>query len=81
LDRMPGSTVPVIRQPFDPSDVLPFWAWGGFRGNHLFDLADDPAEDHDLAGTPAEKEAADLLRAALEEVEAPDDQYLRLGLQ
>ena len=81
LDRMPGSTVPVIRQPFDPSDVLPFWAWGGFRGNHLFDLDEDPSEDRDLAGTPAEKEAADLLRAALEEVGTPDDQYLRLGLQ
>ena len=26
LDRMPGTDVPVIRQPFEPGDPLPFWA-------------------------------------------------------
>ena len=25
LDRMPGSTIPVIRQPFEAGDLLPFW--------------------------------------------------------
>ena len=25
LDLMPGSDVPVIRQPFEPGDLLPFW--------------------------------------------------------
>ena len=34
LDFMPGSDVPVIRQPFQPGDLLPFWAMGNFRGNH-----------------------------------------------
>ena len=44
LDTMPGSDVPVIRQPFDASDHLPFWASRHFSGNHLFDVGDDPAE-------------------------------------
>ena len=80
LDRMPGSTVPVIRQPFQPGDLLPYWAWGRFSGNHLYDLREDPAEDRNLAGTAGEKEAADELREALVEIGAPDDQLARLGL-
>ena len=81
LDRMPGSTVPVIRQPFAAGDLLPFWAMGPFRGNHLFDLADDPSEERNLAGIGAEQQLAEKLRAALREIEAPDDQFVRLGLE
>ena len=80
LDRMPGSTVPVIRQPFAAVDALPFWAYGGFRGSELYDVAEDPAEERNLVGTPTEKEQADRLREALLEIDAPDDQLLRLGL-
>ena len=81
LDYMPGSDVPVIRQPFTSGDRLPFWAAGTRPGHFLFDLAADPTERRNLAGTPAERDAADLLRAALEHVDAPPDQFLRLGLQ
>jgi arylsulfatase A-like enzyme len=80
LDRMPGSKVPVIRQPFGEGDRLPFWAMGQFGGSHLWNLREDPNEDRNLAGTPAEKRAEELLRAALVEIEAPDDQLTRLGL-
>jgi arylsulfatase A-like enzyme len=80
LDRMPGSTVPVIRQPFRAGDSLPFWALGSFTGNHLYNLRDDPTEEHNLAGSSGEKAAIDKLRATLEAVEAPEDQFLRLGL-
>ncbi len=80
LDRMPGSKVPVIRQRFEASDRLPFWAYGKFSGSHLYDLEDDPAEERNLAGTRAESDAADALRAALLEVEAPPEQLERLGL-
>ena len=80
LDHMPGSKVPVIRQPFGPGDRLPFWGLGQFAGSHLWNLRDDPDENRNLAGTPAEKRAEELLRAALVEVEAPDDQLARLGL-
>ncbi|MFI5353185.1 MAG: sulfatase [Candidatus Binatales bacterium] len=81
LDRMPGSRIPVIRQPFQQGDLIPYWAMGKFSGNHLYRLGDDPLEERNLAGTGAEKTAADQLRAALEEIEAPSDQYVRLGLQ
>ena len=80
LARMPGSTVPVIRQPFGAGDRLPYWAVGKFSGHHLYDLVNDPAEDRNLAATAPEKDAMDQLRAALLEVEAPSDQLTRLGL-
>jgi arylsulfatase A-like enzyme len=80
LDRMPGSKVPVIRQPFVAGDMLPFWAYGDFSGNHLYDLRNDPDEDENRAGERRERDAADKLREALKQIEAPDDQFARLGL-
>jgi hypothetical protein len=80
LDFMPGSKVPVIRQPFGPGDRLPYWAADATAGHYLFDLDEDPGERRNLSGTPGEEDAVDLLRAALEAVEAPADQYERLGI-
>lgn len=80
LDRMPGSRVPVIRQDWQAGDRLPFWAASRFRGNHLYDLDDDPAEERNLAGTALEAEYTEKLRQALREIEAPDSQFVRLGL-
>jgi arylsulfatase A-like enzyme len=80
LDRMPGSRVPVIRQPFREGDLLPFWSIGTPSGNRLWNVASDPAESRDRAGEPVEKELAEKLRAALQELEAPGDQLERLGL-
>ena len=81
LDRMPGSEIPVIRQPYRPGDMLPYWVGSAcVDDHHLYDLDDDPAEEHDLVGTAAEDEMVELLRAALDEVQAPDEQLRRLGL-
>ncbi len=80
LARMPGSSVPVIHQPFAAGDVLPFWAWGAFDGNHLYDLRDDPGEQRNQVGGAVERAAAEALRAALQTVEAPPEQLARLGL-
>jgi hypothetical protein len=80
LDYMPGSDVPVIRQPFEPGDPLPFWALGRADEHLLFDLDEDPTEDRNLAGTAAEADAEELLRVALASVDCPDDQLVRLGL-
>ncbi len=80
LDRMPGSSIPVIRQPFQQGDLQPYWAVGDFTGSHLSRLSEDPTEAENRVGERAEAEAADLLREALLEVEAPDDQIARLGL-
>ena len=80
LAFLPGSDVPVIRQPFQAGDMLPYWAVGPFTGNHLFRLDDDPAETRNLAGDKQERSARDRLRTALEEVGAPSEQFQRLGL-
>jgi len=79
LDRMPGSTVPVIRQPFVASDFLPFWAYSEFTGTLAFDLAVDPGEDENRAADALGRRLDGLLHDALLEVDAPDDQLVRLG--
>jgi arylsulfatase A-like enzyme len=81
LDRMPGSDIPVIRQPYGPGDRLPFWAGTGHADqHHLYDVDLDPDEAENRVGERVEAELLDLLHTALDEVEAPADQYQRLGL-
>ena len=80
LSRMPGSNVPVIKQVWDVSNKVPFWAWAKFNGNLLFDTHSDPSEDDNRIGGPDEKRMSDLLRDALTQVQAPDEQLTRLGL-
>jgi hypothetical protein len=79
LDRMPGSTVPVIRQPFVASDFLPFWAYSEFTGTLAYDLAVDPGEDENRAAEALGRRLEGLLHDALLELDAPDDQLVRLG--
>jgi hypothetical protein len=76
---MPGSTVPVIRQPFGAGDTLPFWGYTQFVGTLAFDLGEDPAEARNLAADRLGKDLEERLHAALRDVEAPDDQFVRLG--
>ena len=84
LDRAPGSDVPVIRQPFDPSDDVPYWALGRFHGDLLYDRFEaDGARDgvvRDRSGGPEAKEMTELLVEALRSIEAPPEQLARLGL-
>jgi arylsulfatase A-like enzyme len=81
LDFMPGSDVPVIRQPFEAGDRLPFWVGHNAVDAHfLFDLDEDPDEIVNLVGGAPEPDLVELLRHALGSVDAPDDQFERLGL-
>ncbi len=81
LDHMPGSEIPVIRQPFQAGDMLPFAASAGHVDEHyLFDLSVDPGELENRVGEPAEREMMQLLHTALVELSAPADQFARLGL-
>ncbi len=82
LDHMPGSKIPVIRQPFEPGDMLPMWASIGTSTDRhfLFDLDVDPDEQENRAGEAPEKDLLDLLHIALADVDAPDEQLERLGL-
>lgn len=81
LDFMPGSEVPVIRQPFEPGDLLPFWAANPSIDDHqLYQIDEDPDENENRQGEPLEKRMIEMLRVALREVRAPDEQLQRLGI-
>ncbi len=83
LDNMPGSEVPVIRQPYEPGDTLPLWvAVNACNNRHfLFDLDVDPSEQENRSSESSAAEMVDLLHTALNDVDAPDEQYARLGLK
>jgi hypothetical protein len=49
-------------------------------GQHLLNPKEDPRERRNLAGTALEMRAINRNRAALEEIEAPADQLMRIGL-
>ena len=79
LDRMPGSNVPVIRQPFAVGDPVPFWAQeSNYLGDQLFDRRNDPIELENRVDRV--DEPLEALREALRTLEAPTEQLERLGL-
>ena len=81
LDFMPGSDIPVIRQPFDRGDPLPFWCYGQKHAeHHLYNIDNDPGEQENRLGGPEERRMVELLHCALTELEAPEEQFQRLGL-
>jgi arylsulfatase A-like enzyme len=81
LDRMPGTDVPVIRQPFEPGDQLPFWA-GHIppSESYLFDTDADPFEAENQIGTRAESALRDAVATELRSIGAPDDVLERIGV-
>lgn len=80
LDFMPGSTIPVIRQPFREGDMLPFWAYSKQYETLLFDRGEDPDETVNRIDDPMSRDAEELLRTALKDVGAPSEQFERLSL-
>jgi arylsulfatase A-like enzyme len=80
LDYMPGSTIPVIRQPFVEGDMLPFWASAKQYETLLFNRYEDPAESVNRINDSIAKDAEELLRVALTEIDAPAEQFERLAL-
>ena len=81
LDFMPGSEVPVIRQPFEAGDKLPYWGLNPALGeHHCYAYLNDPEEEDNRLGTSDERDLTELLRVALAAVDAPDEQLARLGL-
>ena len=73
--------VPVIRQPFQPGDLLPFWALRPVQRQPPLRPAQRSGRGREPRRRATRTRLADLLRQALREVEAPDDQFARLGLQ
>ena len=83
LDRMPGSEIPVIRQPLSGQELSNRAVLLAGRGSgdksYLFDYEDEQ-ETENLVDSERTHHYEELLRHALEEVEAPDEQFVRLGL-
>ena len=81
LDFMPGSDIPVIRQPFQQGDLLPFWSVNPPLGDHhLYRIDQDPDEEENRLGEDLEKDMIELLRVALADLNAPQEQFDRLGI-
>ncbi|MSX82261.1 MAG: sulfatase-like hydrolase/transferase [Actinobacteria bacterium] len=82
LERAPGGEVPVIRQPFDPSDSLPFWARGEFHGDLLYNRFEPELDGgvRNISGGAETREMTELLAEALRAIDAPDEQLSRLGI-
>ncbi len=81
LDFMPESDIPVIRQPWQEGDLLPFWSMNPqIDDHHLYYINQDPGETENRLGDSAEKDMIELLRVALTDMQAPADQFERLGL-
>jgi hypothetical protein len=81
LDRMPGTEVPVIRQPFEPGDQLPFWA-GHIPPpeSYPLDTDADPFESENQVGTRAENALRDAVATELRSIGAPSDLLERIGV-
>ncbi len=81
IDFMPGSDVPVLRQPFEEGDMLPYWAAQPRVGeHHLYDIDLDPEETENRLGAGDETDMIELLRVGLRSVDAPVEQFERLGI-
>ena len=84
LDNLPGTTVPVIRQPFDAGDALPFWGLGRFHGDVLYDRGEVDATRafQNLAESDRDgvAELTEMLVEAMRSIEAPAEQLERLGV-
>ncbi len=82
LDTMPGSDIPVLRQPFAQGDQMPIWSFGdqSVDKHYLFDITVDPDEQENRTGEKSEEEMLEMLRSAMLSINAPDDQFQRIGL-
>ena len=81
LRTMPRTEVPVIRQPYQAGDRLPFWVpHPSPSASHLFDVEVDPGEMEDRAGSALEGERIEALASELRRIEAPADLLERVGV-
>ena len=79
LRLMPGTEVPVICQPFEPGDPLPFWAgYSPPTDSYLYDIDIDPGETENRVGAPSERLLLDALATELRRLNAPDEVLERI---
>ena len=61
-----------------PTDM--FWQRMIDTSAYMFDIDTDPAQEHNLAGSEQEDTYKDLLKHAMKKVDAPQEQFERMGL-
>jgi len=79
---MPGTNIAVGRLRMEPPDLPRLHADPAIvvRPPELYNIREDEAQEHNLAGTPLERTYEEKLREALRDVQAPESQFERLGL-
>ena len=95
LDQLQSHSEKMSERGMSPGDpgvitILPGWSFipcitialprKGRFGDSLFDTAEDPGQERNLAGSALEKEMAEKLKNALRACHAPQEQFVRLGL-
>ena len=73
VGRMPVSPEDMLRMSIPPEGVV--------IPSELYDIAEDPNEEHNLAGTALEAEYEAIMAGALREIGAPEEMFVRLGLE
>ncbi len=76
--------IPVLRIPVDEQyDKKRYYSYSGHMkyGTMLFDRQTDPKQEHPLEDLETEEKMKKKMIRAMEEAEAPDEQYIRLGLK
>ena len=64
-----------------PSGGIPELNFSSYDyGTMLFDLSNDPGQENPIRDAEAEKRMIELMTELMKENDAPDDQYIRLGL-
>jgi arylsulfatase A-like enzyme len=71
---LPYTDLPVLRSPWRMK------RWNNVKDTLLFNIEQDPGQQHNLAGTDAEQKYIELLRQTMQKMDAPSAQYERLGL-
>jgi len=71
LEFMQSSTVPVIRQPFQQGDLLPFWEYSKKYESLFYDRIEDPEESRNDVASAVASGAVEMLREAMVAVQAP----------
>jgi len=65
-----------------PSPGIPELNFSSYDfGTMLFDLANDPGQESPLQNAEAEKRMIGLMVGLMKENDAPDEQYVRLGVK
>jgi arylsulfatase A-like enzyme len=71
---LPYTDLPVLRSRWSMK------RWNNVKDTMLFNIEEDPGQQRNLAGTDVEQKCIELLRETMQKMDAPVEQFARLGL-